>query len=105
MYPVDLRDRIRLDELDPGIQHEVEVLAQHGVETYESCQGGEGHSYAEPTVAFHGDRAEGLRAYAIAHWQGLLVWELRRVWAVEDGELVGPQWNLVFRRAKGEGNG
>jgi hypothetical protein len=31
--------------LDPGIRRYVEVLNEAGVETFESCQGGEGHAY------------------------------------------------------------
>ena len=44
--------------LDSGIRDAVRILAEAGVETFESCQGGEGHAYAEPTVRFHGDRDE-----------------------------------------------
>jgi hypothetical protein len=40
--------------LDPGIAPAVLVLRDAGVETFESCEGGEGHSYPEPTVRFHG---------------------------------------------------
>ena len=34
-------------------------FAQAGIETFESCPGGPGHAYAEPTVRFYGDRSEG----------------------------------------------
>jgi hypothetical protein len=92
----DLRSRVKLDDLDPGIRQEVEVLNQFGVETFESCEGGEGHSYPEPTVRFQGDRAEGFRALAVALWQGLRVRDLRRIWTVSDGEPIGPYWELAF---------
>lgn len=36
--------------LDPGIAHAVKVLRDSGVETYESCEGGEGHAYPYPCV-------------------------------------------------------
>jgi hypothetical protein len=52
--------------LDPGIAAAVVALSAAGVETFESCEGGSGHAYPEPTVRFHGDRAEGLRALAVA---------------------------------------
>src|SRR5438094_8459268 len=52
--------------LDSGIASAVEVLTSAGVETFESCEGGHGHAYPEPTVRFHGDHSEGLRALAIA---------------------------------------
>lgn len=83
--------------LDPGIARAVEVLMAAGIETFESCQGGEGHAYAEPTVRFHGERAEGFKALAAATESGLKVTDLRRVWPIVDGEPTGPWWELVFR--------
>src|SRR5574340_1067204 len=82
--------------LDPGIMREVEILNQNGIETYESCEGGPGHAYPEPTIRFHGDRAEGFRALAIALQNDLHVRALRRVWSMIDGELSGPTWEIVF---------
>lgn len=96
--------------LDPGIAPWVEILRNHGVETYESCQGGPdpdrpargghagGHAYPEPTIAFHGGPAAGTKAYSIAKQHGMPISELRRVWKEEDHELVGPKWEIVFRR-------
>ncbi len=83
--------------LDPGIEHAVRTLLAGGIETFESCQGGAGHAYAEPTVRFSGGIAEGYRAYTVAHNHGLRVQDLRRVWPVIDGELTGPYWELTFR--------
>ncbi len=57
-------------ELDPGIRRYVGALAAAGVETFESCEGGEGHAFQ--------------------------VTDLRRVWSIEDGEPVGPNWELTF---------
>lgn len=88
------------ESLDPGIRRMVEVLREYGIETYESCQGGAGHSYPEPTVAFHGQHDEGFRALAAALQHRLPVSELRRVWSIEDGEPVGPSWQLTFRIAE-----
>jgi len=82
--------------LDAGIERIVEILNQAGIETYESCEGGPGHSYPEPTVRFHGERAEGFRALSIALQNNLSVSELKRVWQVIDGEPVGPTWELTF---------
>lgn len=82
--------------LDPGISAAVLVLQAAGVETFESCQGGEGHSYAEPGVRFHGEPAEGFRALAVAMQHGLPVRALRRVWRMENGEPTGPWWELTF---------
>lgn len=83
--------------LDVGIAAMVDVLMEYGVETYESCEGGKGHSYPEPTVRFHGQPEEGFRAFAAAMERGLPVSALRRIWTVEDGELTGPSWEMVFR--------
>jgi hypothetical protein len=82
--------------LDPGIRNAVELLRAAGVDTFESCEGGSGHSYPEPTIRFHGDRPEGFRALSAAMQAGLAVAELRRIWPVIDGEPTGPYWELTF---------
>jgi len=82
--------------LDPGIASAVRVLSDAGVETFESCQGGTGHAYPDPTVRFHGDQAEGFKALAVAIQGGLQVAELRRVWPLQDNEPTGPWWELTF---------
>lgn len=82
--------------LDPGIKRAVEILNSAGVETFESCDGSPGHAYPEPTVRFYGNRAEGIRALAVAMQAGLEVTGLRRVWPVLDGEPTGPWWELTF---------
>src|SRR5438093_3206691 len=81
--------------LDRWISYAVKVLRDAGVETYESCQGGKGHAFAEATVRFHGGPAEGFRAFAVAIQFGLPVYALRRFWAVSDGDLTGPSWEIV----------
>jgi hypothetical protein len=91
-------------KIDRGIAHEVRVLWENGVETTESCQGGQGHPFPEPTVRFAGGQAEGFRALGIALQNGLKVTELRRVWSVQDGEPVGPQWEMTFHHANGSGS-
>jgi hypothetical protein len=85
-----------IPSLDPGIARVVKVLQLAGVETFESCEGGPGHAFAEPTVRFYGDQAEGFRAFAVAIANSLQVSYLRRIYSVQDGELVGPHWELVF---------
>src|SRR5690348_7387069 len=87
--------------LDRGIAMAVHLLVSHGVETFESCEGGQGHAYPEPTVRFHGDHAEGFRAMAIAMQSRLPVRELRRVWPVNDLEPTGPWWELTFSPTNG----
>lgn len=38
------------EPLDPGITPVVELLRQAGVNTFSSCQGGEGHAFPVPTI-------------------------------------------------------
>jgi hypothetical protein len=82
--------------LDEGIADAVLALRAAGVETFESCQGGPGHAYPEPTIRFHGDHSEGFRALAAALQSGLPVAQLRRLWQVIEGEPIGPYWELTF---------
>jgi hypothetical protein len=88
----------RIDGLDPGIAAYVEVLRRSGVETFESCEGGEGHTFPIPTIRFYGQRDEGFRALAVVLQHAFPVSDLRRVWSIEDGEPVGPNWELTFYR-------
>lgn len=89
--------RVYSPPLDPGIADAVEILQAAGVETFESCEGGSGHAYPEPTVRFHGDRSDGYRALAVALQRALPVSNLRRVWPVLEGEPTGPYWEITFR--------
>jgi hypothetical protein len=82
--------------LDEGIREIVKVLSNENVETFESCEGGPGHAYLEPTVRFHGGKSEGFRAFAIASQNDLPVTSLRRIYLVQDGELEGPWWEMTF---------
>lgn len=93
----------RIKNLDKGIRREVEILRENGVETFESCEGGHGHPFPEPTVRFHGSLAEGFRALGIALQHGLRVLDLRRVWSVENNEPVGPHWEMIFNHPNGSG--
>jgi hypothetical protein len=86
--------------LDDGIETEVKVLIEAGIETFESCEGGSDHAYTEPTIRFHGDKSEGFRALAVALQNGLSVYSLRRTWPIIDGEPTGPWWEMTFTRAK-----
>ena len=82
--------------LDSGIARAVCVLRQAGIETFESCQGGNGHAFPEPTVRFHGGAEEGLKALCIAIGSNLPVIDLRKVWPIVDQEPTGPWWELTF---------
>lgn len=94
-----------LASLDPGIAPFVDVLHAHGIGTTESCQGGKGHAFPEPTVCFDGDLSEGYRAAAIALTHSLPVSSIRRCWPIHSsGELTGPEWQIVFSRTAREGD-
>jgi hypothetical protein len=82
--------------LDPGIRGYVLALRSGGIETFESCQGGEGHAFKEPTIRFHGGMAAGFKAFAVAKEFGLPVYKVRLSYSVEDGFLTGPWWEIVF---------
>lgn len=84
--------------LDLGIAAYVNTLMDGGVETFESCQGGDGHAYAEPTVRFHGNNGEGFRALAVAMTAQLPVASLSRIYPIIDGTPTGPYWQMVFYR-------
>jgi hypothetical protein len=86
-------------QIDPGIRQAVERLQACGIETFQSCEGGSGHSYPEPTVAFYGTPEAGWRAVAACLAYGLPILSLRRVWDVLDAnEPTGPYWEVTFRR-------
>jgi hypothetical protein len=82
--------------LDDGIREAVMILRENGVETVESCQGGAGHAFPEPTIRFSGGKEEGYRALSVALKNNLRVIELRRVWPVQDDEPTGPYWDMTF---------
>ncbi len=91
--------------MDAGIACAVHILREAGIETYESCEGGTGHVFPEPTIRFLGGRGEGFKALAIAIERGLPVYGVRRLWTVDDGELTGPVWEIVFREKPGQNIG
>ena len=85
-------------QLDRGIERAVRILQASGIETVESCEGGEGHAYAEPTIRFRGSIAAGWHALGVALDNGLPVDSIRQVWDVLDRHVpTGPHWEIVFR--------
>lgn len=96
----DITKEIDFDkiELDPEIKEAVKILNQYGIETFQSCQGSEGHCYHQPTIEFYGDKSEGFKALDIALKHGFNVENIIRYWSIEDGEPVGPQWRMTFMK-------
>jgi hypothetical protein len=84
--------------LDRGIRRVVERLQNSGIETFESCEGGQDHAYPEPTIRFHGTPEAGWRAVGVCLAYGLPIMALRRVWDILDAnEPTGPHWEITFR--------
>ena len=83
-------------QIDAGIAGAVTILQENGIETFESCEGGGGHAFPEPTVRFHG-RHSGFKAFAVAMDYGLPVLALRLSYSEHDRALDGPHWEIVFR--------
>ncbi len=73
-----------LKRLDKGIKQAVIILNNHRFDTYESCQGGKGHAYPEPTIRFHGTEFDLIKAYEVCKAYGLNVFEVKRVYGKED---------------------
>jgi|ERR1043166_816927 hypothetical protein len=82
--------------LDKGIEREVLVLPEAGIEIFESGEGSNGHAYSVPTVRFYGDRSEEFRALAVALQNTVAVSAIRRTWPINDGEPTGPWWEITF---------
>lgn len=77
------------------------MLISNGVETFESCADGKGHSFPEPTVLFEGSLGEELSALSVALDNGLPVSRLRKTWGVIDGLVHGHWWEMIFWPPKG----
>lgn len=87
-----------LAQIDDGIRRAVQILSENGVETFESCQGGAGHAYPEPTVRFYGGPYAGWQAVSVCLSFGLPLASLRREWDILDqNEPTGPCWAVTFR--------
>lgn len=82
-------ESVNFDDLDSGIRPAVELLQKHGFKTFESCQGGKGHSYFEPTIRFHGDELDLFKAYELCEQHGMNVDCVRRVYSKE-------RWDRLF---------
>ena len=84
--------------LDPGIRFAVRVLHANGFETCQSCQGGKGHAYDEPTVEMVAEAAcaTGFGALAVLQTYWLPVNAVALVWPVRNGLPYEKLWRLTF---------
>lgn len=98
-----IRDMMMADDwyaqLDPGIRFAVRVLHAAGIETGQSCQGGEGHAYSEPTVDLPatGADATGFAALAALTEYGIRVEEVAMTWTVQNGTPYQKLWRIRLR--------
>lgn len=75
-----MTDKILLPlNIDALILPAVEILNEYGFKTFESCQGGNGHAFLEPTVRFEGNEFDLIRACEICACNGLAISEGRRI--------------------------
>ena len=81
-----------LDHLDRWMRYAVFVLHRGGIQTDESCQGGRGHAFPEPTIRFEGTRDDAFRAVALARAHGLPAHHLRQFWRLNDEGAELPAW-------------
>src|ERR1035437_172045 len=89
-------NEFRTELLDRWISYAVLVLHKAGVRTYESCAGGRGHAFPEPTIRFEGTRRDAFRAAAVARDHGLPVYHLRQFWRLNEEGTERPAWELTF---------
>lgn len=103
-----LRDKMAppkwYDQLDSGICFPVKVLHAYGIETCQSCEGGSGHSYPEPTVDLLGSPRErpGFAALHYLEAYGLEVASVSQVWNVAQGLIHETVWRIVFQKSHPE---
>lgn len=104
-----LLHHVELDDfyagIDAGIRFAVRVLHAAGIETCQSCEGGQGHSYKEPSIDLRADgphRASGFRALSALADYGLHVRRVELVWDVVDDLPTERIWRIVLRKAHPE---
>lgn len=82
--------------LDKGIRFAVRVLHAKGFETCQSCQGGKGHCYREPTIDLisTGDDAWGLAAVSALQDYGISVTDVSITWRIRNGLPCERIWRI-----------
>ncbi len=84
MTPLTFQKKMDYQFVDERIRIPVQILNKHGFETFESCQGGEGHCFSEPTIRFFGSEFDCIRAFELLQAHGLCVYETKRVFRKVD---------------------
>lgn len=86
------------ESIDAGIRFAVRVLHAAGIETCQSCEGGDGHAYDHPTVDLLAGSSDGdgFAALAVLHTYGLPVDRIAIVWNIKDGTPYEKLWRITF---------
>lgn len=84
--------------LDPGIRFAVRVLHAHGIETGQSCEGGDGHAYDHPTIDLNDGsyRPVGFAALAALEDYGLRVRDVSLHYPVDRGLPAECFWRVTL---------
>ncbi len=101
---IPLRTKVwkNYDGIDKGIRFAVRVLHSHGIETGQSCEGGDGHAYDHPTVDLAGGAryGDGFAALHFLTLHGLSVETVELVWTVDRGLIADNFWRIVLTEAR-----
>lgn len=83
-------------KLDKGIRFAVRVLHAKGFETCQSCQGGKGHCYNNPTIDLisSGDDSWGFAAISALQDYGIIVTDISLHWSVRNGFPYDRIWRI-----------
>lgn len=84
--------------LDAGIRFAVKVLHAQGIDTGQSCEGGEGHSYDRPSIDIDEGITAGFAAFHALMQYGLAVHSLAWHYPIHDGVPAGPFWRIELGR-------
>lgn len=86
--------------LDPGIRFAVRVLHARGIETGQSCEGGDGHAYDHPTIDLQDGsrRPAGFAALAALEDYGLGVHSISLHYRVDRGLPDECFWRVTLRQ-------
>lgn len=83
--------------LDDGIRFPVRVLHAQGIETGQSCEGGDGHAYDRPTIDLLGyTPGAGFAAFAALTAYGLRVRDIAVLWSADKDILGENFWRITL---------
>jgi len=86
--------------IDAGVRFAVKVLHAQGIDTCQSCQGGKGHAYPEPSIEMvcGSDDARGFAALSALNAYGLPVQDIAIIWKIHNGMPYEKLWRITFFR-------